>query len=68
MNHTTLQVEKMSCGNCLETIEAALRSIDGVSHARAKLKDKTVNIEFDETKTEVSKLVAAIEEAGYIII
>ncbi|MDT8859687.1 cation transporter [Alkalihalobacillus sp. MEB130] len=68
MQNITLQIEKMSCGNCLSTVETALKNVTGVNEANASLKDKTVSVQFDETKTDVNHLVEAVEEVGYIII
>ncbi|OLO37035.1 hypothetical protein BTR23_14745 [Alkalihalophilus pseudofirmus] len=58
----------MSCGNCLSTIEKALKSIDGVHQATGSLENKTINVQYDETKAKVSDLTHAIENAGYIVI
>lgn len=68
MKNISLQVEKMSCGNCLETVENALKGVNGVNNANASLKDKTVSVQYDESVTDVSHLVKAVEEEGYIII
>ncbi|KHF40622.1 heavy-metal-associated domain-containing protein [Halalkalibacter okhensis] len=68
MKNISLQVEKMSCGNCLETVENALKGVNGVNNANASLKDKTVSVQYDELVTDVSHLVKAVEEEGYIII
>lgn len=68
MRKVSLQVEKMSCGNCLHTIETALEKLEGVVLAKASLEDKTVAVEYDETKVKETRLVGAIEEAGYLVI
>jgi hypothetical protein len=34
MKNISLQVEKMSCGNCLETVENALKEVSGVTEAK----------------------------------
>ncbi|MCL7748629.1 heavy-metal-associated domain-containing protein [Halalkalibacter alkaliphilus] len=68
MKNISLQVEKMSCGNCLETVENALKEVSGVNEAKASLKDKTVSIQYDESMTDVPHLVKAVEDEGYIII
>ncbi|MFV8830256.1 heavy-metal-associated domain-containing protein [Alkalihalobacterium sp. APHAB7] len=68
MKHVSLQVEKMSCGNCLSTVENALNGIEGVNRAKASLEDKKVAVEYDETKTEVYDLAEAVRKAGYIVL
>ncbi|MEB1806685.1 MAG: cation transporter [Bacillaceae bacterium] len=68
MKHVSLQVEKMSCGNCLSTVENALIQMEGVNRAKASLEDKKVEVEYDETKAEVYDLAEAVRKAGYIVL
>ncbi|GAE26595.1 hypothetical protein JCM9140_2677 [Halalkalibacter wakoensis JCM 9140] len=68
MKTTSLQVEKMSCGNCLNEVETAIERVVGVVDAKASLEDKTVQVTFDETKANVADFVNAVEDAGYVII
>ncbi|WP_232718650.1 heavy-metal-associated domain-containing protein [Bacillus sp. FJAT-45037] len=35
MQTVTLQVEKMSCGNCLDTVKAVIEGLDGVEKIRS---------------------------------
>jgi copper chaperone len=59
---TTITVEGMSCEHCEQTIENALRSVAGVSDARANRETETATIEGDPDSTA---LVRAVEDAGY---
>ncbi|MFC0470380.1 heavy-metal-associated domain-containing protein [Halalkalibacter kiskunsagensis] len=68
MKNISLQVEKMSCGNCLSTVENALKGINGVSEAKGSLKNKTVTVLYDETITDVVHMAKAVRHAGYLII
>lgn len=59
---TTITVEGMSCEHCEQTIENSLRSVAGVSDARANRETETATIEGDPNSTA---LVRAVEDAGY---
>ena len=59
---TVLEVPDMSCGHCKETIEAALRSVDGVESAVVDLEAKSVTV---TGSAGTHALERAIEEAGY---
>lgn len=59
---TTLTVEGMSCGHCEQSVEDALRGVDGVTDASADNESNNVTVEGD---ADVDSLVAAVEDAGY---
>jgi len=59
---TTITVEGMSCEHCEQTIEDALRSIAGVSDARADHEAETVVV---DGNPDTGHLVQTVEDAGY---
>ncbi|WP_435158502.1 heavy-metal-associated domain-containing protein [Haladaptatus sp. DFWS20] len=59
---TTITVEGMSCGHCEQTVEDALRSIDGITDATANHEAEQASIKGD---ADVTVLVQAVENAGY---
>lgn len=59
---TTLSVEGMSCGHCEQTVEEALRGINGVTDASADTEVGQANVEGD---ADVAELIQAVEDAGY---
>ena len=59
---TVLEVPEMSCGHCKETIEAAVRKVDGVESAAVDLEVKSVTV---TGSADTHALERAIEEAGY---
>jgi len=65
MNKIEIQVEGMTCGGCVKSIQNALNAREGVSRASADLDAKTVSIEFDPAVIEVSALQQAIVDAGF---
>ncbi len=54
-----------NCGMCEKTIEKAALSVDGVSAADWNKETKQIEVTFDDAKTNVSKVHAAIAKSGY---
>lgn len=67
MQKITLKVEGMSCGHCVSAVEGALNQL-GVISAKVNLESKSVDIEYDEAKTNVEKMKDAIEDQGYDVV
>jgi len=65
MEQVQLKVEGMTCSGCVNSIQNALGSRDGVSKAEADLDAKLVTIDFDPALIQRDGLVAAIEDAGF---
>lgn len=65
MERVELNVEGMTCGGCVNSIQNALNARDGVASATADLESKRVTIEFDPALIQKAGLVAAIEDAGF---
>lgn len=60
----TLQISGMTCGNCVNHVEKALRGTPGVTDAKVDLKRELATV---RSKPGVARLalVAAVKEAGY---
>jgi len=65
METVQLKVDGMTCGGCVNSIQNALGSRDGVAKAKADLDAKLVTIEFDPALIQRNGLVEAIEDAGF---
>jgi len=65
MERVELNVEGMTCGGCVNSIQNALSARDGVASATADLDAKRVTIEFDPALIQQAGLVEAIEDAGF---
>ena len=59
---TTLEVTGMSCENCEESVETALRGVEGVTAAAADHEANTATVEGDADPLD---LIIAVQEAGY---
>lgn len=65
MTSRVLQVEGMSCGHCVATIEKVVGGVAGVRSVAVNLEKGEVAIDFDEAKTGIDRISAKIKEAGY---
>jgi copper chaperone len=66
VQNVTLNVEGMSCGHCVNSIEGAVKAI-GAS-AKVDLGSKSVSVQFDEAKVSLPAIKEAIEDQGYDVV
>ena len=59
-----LDVSGMTCGGCANAVQAALMKIDGVKAAYVSADDGRAEIAFDDKKTNLDALIAAVDNAG----
>lgn len=64
MNRRTLSITGMSCNGCEQTVENALKTLDGVTRVTADHKADTVEVIVKDNVTDTD-LHATIENAGY---
>lgn len=55
----------MSCGHCVMRVKKAIEDVQGVKKVDVSLENKQAVVEFDEEKTDVEKIKAAVRESGY---
>lgn len=65
---TTIQIDGMTCGGCVKSVTNALQQVDGVQAVEVSLENKSANINFDDSKTNLEALKEAIEDAGYDVV
>ena len=61
----TIGVEGMVCEHCVATITSALNSLPGVNNVRVSLKEKRVEIDYDDNKVDLGRIKEAISARGY---
>ncbi|GKU76133.1 copper ion binding protein [Paenibacillus sp. L3-i20] len=66
MANAVLNVEGMSCGHCVNSVEKALGEI-GVS-GKVDLAGKKVSVDYEESKVTIEAIKAAIEDQGYDVV
>lgn len=54
-----------NCGMCKKTIEKAANSVEGVTMANWDKDQKKIDVEFDESKTDLMAIHNAIAASGY---
>ena len=63
MSKHTLEIDRMSCSNCVKHVEAALLDVDGVDVLEVEVGRAVVDTEVDE-----DTLRDALEEVGYELV
>ncbi|MCK8817208.1 cation transporter [Natroniella sulfidigena] len=58
-------VKGMSCGHCKNAVESALADVDGVKEAVVDLEAEEVEVEFDDSQTDLKQLKEVVTEEGY---
>ncbi|UQZ33451.1 copper resistance protein CopZ [Paenibacillus sp. PK3_47] len=66
MKNVTLNVEGMSCGHCVNSIEGALKTIG--ADGKVDLSGGTVTVLYEENELTVDAIKEAIEEQGYDVV
>jgi sulfite exporter TauE/SafE/copper chaperone CopZ len=65
MKNEIIKVSGMSCANCELKIENVLSKIDGVSKVKARYDNSTVEVEYDENKTNINYIKMKIALLDY---
>lgn len=65
-NQVTLQVQGMSCGHCVKTIENSVGALNGVEKVNVQLDAGTVDVEFNN-EVNVQQISDTIEDQGYTV-
>lgn len=66
MSNITLNVQGMSCGHCVNSVEGAVKNL-GAS-ATVDLAKGSVTIAYDESTTSLAAIKEAIEDQGYDVV
>ncbi|SFB43764.1 copper chaperone [Cohnella sp. OV330] len=64
--NTTLKVEGMSCGHCVNSVEGALKKLG--AEAKVDLAAGSVAVSYDESKLGLADIKTAIEDQGYEVV
>ncbi|MGI6747693.1 MAG: copper chaperone CopZ [Anaerovoracaceae bacterium] len=60
-----LHVEGMSCSHCVNAVNGAVSSLNGVLNVNVELEEKAVIVEYDDDKITLDSIKEAIEDQGY---
>ncbi|HEY9627072.1 MAG TPA: heavy metal translocating P-type ATPase [Coleofasciculaceae cyanobacterium] len=65
MDTATLKLRGMSCAACANSIENAIRSVEGVSECSVNFGVGQASVTYDARKTDLNAIQAAVDAAGY---
>ena len=70
MEKAILQLETLSCPSCMQKIEGALKSVNGIDKDSIKVlfNSSKVKINFDSAVTSIEEIQKAIENVGYPVL
>jgi len=63
MENLILHIEGMSCGHCLNAVNKAIASLDGVEIGSVKI--GRAELRYDPARIHANAIAAAITEVGY---
>ncbi len=65
MKKEKFDITGMSCSACSSRVEKAVRKVDGTANVTVNLLTNSMQLEYDEAKTNPAAIIAAVEHAGY---
>ncbi|AUS97419.1 heavy metal translocating P-type ATPase [Clostridium thermosuccinogenes] len=65
MKKEILSVTGMTCASCAKAVERSVGKVDGVHSANVNFASEKLNVEFDESKTDIQNIKEAVKKAGY---
>lgn len=70
MKKAVIQLESLACPSCVQKIENATKSLDGINKESVKVlfNSSKVKFEFDETLLSIDAVEKAIQSLGYEVI
>jgi copper chaperone len=61
----TFLINGMTCQGCVASVVRTLKAIPGVADATVSLDDKCAIVQYDAAQTEISVIIAAVEDVGF---
>lgn len=61
----SLNISGMTCESCANTVEQALKNVDGVKEAKVDLKKNSATVIVTNAKTTTAVLIKAVDDAGF---
>lgn len=65
MERVTLDIDGMSCGHCVRSVDSALKELAGVAVETVRIGQATVT--FDPATTSTAQIAQAIADEGYSV-
>lgn len=68
MQTTTIKIQGMTCGGCVNSIKTVLEKLPGVTQAEVSLESEQAIVQHDAANTSIAQLKEAITDAGFDVI
>lgn len=65
MQNATLNVQGMSCGHCVSSVEKSVGALNGVEQVNVNLADGLVDVAFNEAQVSLEQIKETIDDQGY---
>ncbi|NLY47008.1 MAG: heavy-metal-associated domain-containing protein [Tissierella sp.] len=67
MQKATIQLETLTCPSCMQKIEGAVKSLDGIDtdSLNVSFNSSKVKLNFDDEKVSIKDIENAIDKVGY---
>ncbi|MCB1935328.1 MAG: heavy-metal-associated domain-containing protein [Nitrosomonas sp.] len=65
MQTTTIKIQGMTCGGCVNSVKTVLEKLPGVDQVDVSLDNAEAVIQHDAVQISVEQLKAAISDAGF---
>lgn len=68
MQTTTLKIQGMTCGGCVNSVKTVLEKLSGVSQVDVSLENAEAVIQHDPTQAGFEQFRLAISDAGFDVV
>jgi copper chaperone len=68
MTNRIINVDGMSCDHCKMAVTKAVSALEGVSSVEVSLENKTVSVDYEESRLATDAIKQAIEAQGYDVV
>lgn len=65
--NVTFNVDGMTCEDCKDKVQGALRKLSGVDNVEVRLEPGTATVSYDDQKVTIADITSAIEHEGYTV-
>ena len=65
MEHTTFEVQGMTCGGCVASVRRVLEALPGVANVQVTLQPGRASADYDPSRVTAEALRDAVQNAGY---
>ena len=65
MKKLHFNIQGMTCASCQAHVTKAVEKLDGTKNVNVNLLANDMNVDIDESKVDVQKIIKAVENAGY---